>query len=122
MGAAPVLGLRDVAPRSSRLDPAARPHHGREPGRARPVLLGAVGYLVLISLFSTSFSAQLHERPGYQRFSRVAIYYIWLVFTLFFAGKMAAGSIAAAVLLVLSLVGLGFRLRSRRRSRRDWQA
>ncbi len=76
----------------------------------------------LISRFLTSFSVQLHERRGYQRFSRVAIYYIWLVFTLFFAGKMAAGSVAAAVLLLLSLAGLVFRLRSLRRSRRDAQA
>lgn len=96
---------------------------GRRPDAAT-LVVGGGAYAALLAMVLTSNDAAV-RRLGARRWKRlhsVGIHWLWFVFAVSYAGRVAAGKLGFAPLLGLALAGLGLRIAARLRARRPSRA
>lgn len=91
-----------------------------EPRTLASLIPGGLAYVMIFAMAATSSNAALRALgPNWKRLHRFGIHYIWLIFTLAYAGRIMApeSRTTGLVFTTLALAALGVRLAARRRTK-----
>ncbi|MDP3907133.1 hypothetical protein [Novosphingobium sp.] len=90
---------------------------GDETRGLETLIPGGLGYVVLYAMAATSTDGAMRKLgANWKRLHRVGIHYLWLIFTLSYAGRLmtAETRIVGVIGTALALAALGLRLAARR--------